>query len=113
MRAKNGEPECPVCWLIRELKREHAAGEHDVMNASCIACTRTRKPLPVVGTYVAPTRREVRPGDVLPSPKDVVIPEPKKRQLPKRVPQAHDKCKHEKTPKARMACRKARARLVE
>jgi hypothetical protein len=42
MRAKYGEKLCPVCWLVRELAREHKAGEHDPEkpNASCVACMR-------------------------------------------------------------------------
>lgn len=112
MRAKNGERECPVCWLIRELKREHTAGEHEVMNASCIACTRGRNPLPVIGRYVPPTRRYVKPGDVLPTPADVVIPRQPKPKLKKHV-KAHDKCDHEKTPQARKKCRAERAGLVQ
>lgn len=44
VRARPGERECPVCWLVRTLAEEHDAGEHKgTVNASCIACTRAER----------------------------------------------------------------------
>jgi hypothetical protein len=40
VRARAGEDMCPVCWLVRELAREHRDGEHTTINESCVACTR-------------------------------------------------------------------------
>jgi hypothetical protein len=75
VRARAGEDICPVCWLVRELAREHWDGEHTTINESCVACTR-------IPTKPKSTGRTV---------------------LADRID--HSKCDHPMTPRERAKCR--------
>ena len=85
VRARAGEDICPVCWLVRELAREHRDGEHQEPNASCIACTRAQKP-------ARPNRSKRRT-------KSVVTSEPVGIRID------HSQCNHPMTPRERAKCR--------
>lgn len=97
VRARDGEDICPVCWLVRELRREHQAGEHTTINSSCVDCTRTL------------TEKQFR---------DLVrtrpLAEPQKRPARKHSVRHsgridHSKCDHPMTPPDRAKCRAKRA----
>lgn len=92
VRARVGEDICPVCWLVRELRREHDDGEHTAINSSCVDCTRTL------------TKKQFR---------DLIRVQPtvekkKSPRKPRAVPSGyidHSACGHLLTPSARAKCR--------
>lgn len=92
VRARPGENECPVCWLVRTLREEHDAGEHSgTVNASCIACTRAEreraKRLPATHPKASQRRSE---GSQT----------------------SHAKCKHPNTKGERAKCRRRQAKVT-
>jgi intergrase/recombinase len=122
LRAKRGDSECPVYYLVRMLAEEHVAGAHDtVVNASCIDCTRSPE-------YVSELRRHrdaMRRTEDFQTARRALIKQlvgegsPTGRLSTKKpVMQSikpvlsghidHSQCDHEKTAKARSACRRAR-----
>lgn len=107
MRARRGEAVCSVCFLIACLAEEHAAGEHARPNASCKACVRLESYRSMYAADIPPeTPQRVR---------QTLVPGTATGRLTtykpemQHVPMDHSRCDHEKTSKARAACRRARA----
>jgi hypothetical protein len=120
-RARKGNTECSVCYLLRVLVEEHVEGEHDaVANASCIDCTRSPEYASEVRAHrqamrrqdAAQTalreRRRALYGDGSPTgrlstkqPVMQIIRPTTSGQID------HSQCDHERTAKARAACRRA------
>jgi hypothetical protein len=88
IRARAGDKLCSVCWLVRELKREHNRGEHDEReNPSCIRCSRARlKKMPMPSMPA--------PGKTAPAGYS--------------GPFSHKDCTHPHTASARAKCRASR-----
>lgn len=122
-RAKRGDSECNVCYLVRILAEEHAASEHDaVVNASCIDCTRSPEYVAEIRAHRDAMRRTERAqaamrarrehlygGNVITKPDrplKAAAAEVRARHATRRVD--HSQCDHERTAKARAACRRAR-----
>lgn len=120
LRARRGDSECSVCYLVRMLAEEHAAGEHDAaVNASCIDCTRAP-------AYVEELRRH---RDAMRRTEDTQAAMRARREhlygngiKPERLVKKtslevkafyetqidHSQCDHERTAKARATCRRAK-----
>jgi hypothetical protein len=82
VRARAGEDICPVCWLVRELAREHRDGEHTTINESCVACTRMSTKPSARRARTARMARAVRANRI-----------------------DHSKCDHPMIPSERAKCR--------
>jgi hypothetical protein len=136
LRARRGDVECSVCYLLRILAEEHVAGEHDVVvNASCMDCTQTPefvaeirahrvamsrteraqaqrrerlKELYGSGTPVAPLRPARTVAEVRESTGRLSTKEPAMQTVTAAMRVDHSQCDHERTTKARATCRRAR-----
>lgn len=123
LRARRGDSECSVCYLVRMLAKEHAAGEHDAaVNASCIDCTRTPEYVAELRRHrnamrrqedaqaAVRTRREhLYGGNVITKPDrplKAAASGVRARHAIGRVD--HSQCDHERTAKARATCRRAK-----
>jgi len=117
LRARRGDSECSVCYLVRCLAEEHVA----VVNASCIDCTRSPAYVAEIRAHrdamrrtedaqaAMRARRRALYGDDS-STGHLVKNEPVMQVIrPALTGQIdHSQCDHERTAKARAACRRAR-----
>lgn len=115
LRARHGDKLCSVCGLVAELKREHAAGDHDpeARNASCVDCMRplrahrqrqvSRRLIAAATPYAGHGElyRELQAASE--SREDLSIVGPSLHAT-----QRHSHCDHEPTKAARAKCRAQR-----
>lgn len=122
-RARRGDSECSVCFLVRCLAEEHASGDHaGAVNASCVACTRSPEYVAELQRHRDAMRRtdanqarlrERRQAlygntitDVPKRPMKAAAAEVRARHATGQID--HSQCDHERTAKARAACRRAK-----
>lgn len=123
-RARRGDTECSVCYLVRCLAEEHASGQHDTaVNASCIDCTRSPEYVATIRAHrdamrrtedvqaaMRERRRALYGGTITDAPKRSLKAAVTREHLATmQHPRVdHSQCDHERTAKARATCRRAR-----
>jgi hypothetical protein len=120
-RARRGDIECSVCYLVRILAEEHVAGEHSVVNASCIDCTKSVEYVAMIRAHrdamrrqddtqaALRERRHALYGDGSPTGRLSTNQPVMQAIRPSRSGSIdHSQCDHEKTAKARATCRRAK-----
>lgn len=116
-RAKPGEEECNVCWLLRTLRDEHRQGEHmGGPNASCSLCQPdlNKRLLEICRRDASDRIKEPKEDDVQPrgtTPRKIAREARTDRSDSRHAPMSHKDCDHESTPRARARCRAERAKV--
>jgi hypothetical protein len=123
LRARRGNIECSVCFLVRCLAEEHDAGEHDVgVNASCIACTRSPEYVAEIRAHHDAMRRQDDVQTALRERRqhlygggNTITPSRPLKEAAAAVRARHatgqidhSQCDHERTAKARATCRRVK-----
>jgi hypothetical protein len=124
LRARRGDSECSVCYLVRCLAEEHVAGKHDAaVNASCIDCTRTPEYVAEIRAHREAMRRQDDAQTALRERRralygnEVVSKSSRSLKLDVTIDHLanmqhsrmdHSQCDHERTAKARATCRRTR-----